>query len=425
MGWVWTMGIALLGMWSVMSGWAVRGLLRMPSLDARATNSPCVRLAQEMSTNSPQSGQNQSHAAIPRVSVILAARNEDSAITATLDSLRGQTWTNIEVIAVNDRSTDNTGEILEDKAVTWPQLRVLKVTHLPTGWLGKNYALQQGAMAATGDWLLFTDADVVFSSQAVETALHHTLAHGIHHLAVAPRLLVRGFWLRTAVYFFVYNIMLAFRPQDADLPNSPRSVGIGAFNLIHRSAYEQVGGHAAVALRPDDDLALGACIKSSGFQQAFASGSNLIQVEWYPTLTAMAKGLEKNALAPFDYRFSRFVTGIAVAIFFYELPFLGTLLTPGWSRFPFVISLALEWGMFDLSTRNSHVSPWWALTVPLGAPILLILLVRSAWLAARHGGVEWRGTFYSLADLRRQAVVVPRQYAIWRRTGTRQHRPPR
>ncbi|RIV20244.1 glycosyltransferase [Alicyclobacillaceae bacterium I2511] len=380
-------GLTLLA-WLVLGGLALPGLLRMPLLDSQSLE----RLPTRESADT-----------LPPVSVILAARNEAAAIADTLYTLRQQTWPNLEVIAVNDRSTDATWDIMKEAASNWPELKIHNITELPPGWLGKNYALQQASAMATGQWLLFTDADVVFSPAAVETAVLYAQFHGLDHLAVAPGLFLTGFWLRVTVYFFVYNIMLAFRPQDANRPDSPKSVGIGAFNLMRQPVYNQVGGHAAVALRPDEDLALGACIKSAGFRQSFAGGAGLVQVQWYAHLADMARGLEKNALAPFQYKWGRFIWGMVGALLFYMLPALGTLLSPGFSRLPFAGALVLSWLLFILGTRGAGVAPGWALSIPLGAPILFSILIRSAWLTARRGGIVWRGTFYSLTDLRRQS----------------------
>jgi cellulose synthase/poly-beta-1,6-N-acetylglucosamine synthase-like glycosyltransferase len=374
-------GAILLTAWLVFLGRSLPGLLRAVALTPRP------------GTNSQKDQ--------PSVSVVFAARNEARSLPGTLASLRQQTWSNLQVIAVDDRSTDETGRILDEAAAVWPKLQVIHIAELPAGWLGKTHALQIASQNALGDWLLFTDADVQFARDAVGTAIHYAETTQLDHLALSPKLIANGFWLRTAVYFFLYNVVLVFRPQDADRPKSSASVGIGAFNLVRKRVYEQVGGHGAVALRPDEDLALGRVIKHAGFKQVFAGGSRLLSVEWYQTLSEMAHGLEKNALAPFQYRFWRFTLAVFTMLVFFDGPLAGTAMAPGWVKGLFAIALFIQVLLFHMTRRYSDMSFWWALTSPLAAPILFVILVRSGLLCAVRGGIHWRGTYYSLQELRK------------------------
>lgn len=388
--WLWGFGAVVLLTWLIFAAKAIPGLARSvsltPSLFKGHSNPPT-----EQSVNG----------CYPRVTVVLAARNEAASLPATLASLRAQSWTNLEVIAVDDRSTDDTARVLDDAASAWQALKVVHITELPDDWLGKTYALHTAAKVASGEWLLFTDADVQFSSDAVDTAMRYTLFTQADHLALAPTLIATRFWLRAVVYFFLYNVVLIFRPQDSDRRNSSASVGIGAFNLVRKSVYEQIGGHARVALRTDEDLALGAVIKRAGFKQLFAGGTNLVAVEWYATLSEMARGLEKNALAPFGYHIWRFALGMLAMLLLYDAPAAGMLMADNWSRLLFAAAFATEMYLFHMTRRYTGVTLWWALTLPVAAPILCVILVRAAILCLVRGGIDWRGTFYSLRDLRK------------------------
>lgn len=391
MTWMMGYGILVVATWIILALRILPGLIMYPAsiTSARGRGSDDATFRE---TRPDQS---------PLVTVILTAKNEAASIYATLSSLREQSWPSLEVIAVNDRSTDATGAILDQVAASWPDLQVIHIKELPQNWLGKNHALHVAAKRANGDWLLFTDADVHFSPDAVHKAIQFVRQTDIHHLALAPNLKARGFWLRAVILFFFYNVMILFRPQNAANPKSSAYVGIGAFNLVKKSTYMRVGGHGLIALRSDDDLALGELIKRNGFRQVFADGSDMLAVEWYQTLRDMARGLEKNALAPFQYRYGRFAIGMIAAFLFYDSPALGTILVHGWARGLFLVAWMLEVFVFHLIRKYGHWSLFWAFTIPIAAPILLVILVRSAVLCYIRGGVWWRGTFYSIFDLRR------------------------
>ncbi len=389
----WASSVLLLAVWGVMIALALPGLLRSHSLESAETSLDHHRFASSPSAK----------LVYPKVSVLIAAKNEADSLPHTLDSLIRQSWPNFEIITVNDRSDDATPEILDEWAKKESKINAIHIKELPDGWLGKNYALHTAAKKADGDWILFTDADVAFSPQTLETAMHFVLTRNIDHLALSPRLIAKGFWLRAVIYFFLYNIMLVFRPQNADRHRSKSSVGIGAFNLVRKAVYEKVGGHQSVALRSDDDLALGDMIKRHGFKQMFAGGTRLIGVEWYHSLSEMARGLEKNVLAPFHYRFVPFTLGIIAMTIFYELPLLGTLFGHGNSRFLFALALLIEIILYSMTRQYSGISSWWAFTIPLATPVLISLFLRSALLCAIRGGVSWRGTFYPLRELRKHS----------------------
>jgi cellulose synthase/poly-beta-1,6-N-acetylglucosamine synthase-like glycosyltransferase len=206
----------------------------------------------------------------PFVSVVVAARDEREAVEAALRSLLEQDYPGrLEVIAVDDRSTDGTGDIMAGLAAGRSgRLRHLRVDGLPEGWLGKNHALWVGAGEAEGGWLLFTDADVRFGPDCVELAVRHAVNEGLDHLALAPELVSRGTALKSFVAAFVLAFEVTQRPWRVSDSDAKESVGVGAFNLVRREAYEGAGTHEAVRMRPDDDLRLGRALKEAGFRQA-------------------------------------------------------------------------------------------------------------------------------------------------------------
>lgn len=336
----------------------------------------------------------------PAVTVIMAARDEVGSIADAVQSIVRQDYPSLELVAVDDRSSDGTGEILDHLAEKHAHLRVLHVDALPDGWLGKNHALQQGAEVATGELLLFTDADVMLQPEAVTRAVALLERDGLDHLAVAPRIHVGSAAASMTVAVFLALFSAVFRPWKARNPRSRHYIGIGAFNLVRAAAYQSIGGHGAVPLRPDDDVRLGRAIKAAGFRQAAAVGTRMADVEWYPTLPAMARGLRKNAFAVVEYRLGLVAAGTLVPVLFIFWPLAALGVTGGWTWW--LNAAVLAGGAATiLATARAHSLPaWTAVTFPLGSLLLLWIVWAAALRVLRTGTVEWRGTEYSLDRLR-------------------------
>ena len=336
----------------------------------------------------------------PSVSVVLAARDEADHIAPAVQSLLAQSYPALEVVAVDDRSTDGTGQILDRLAEQHDRLEVIHVDALPDGWLGKNHALQRGAGAATGELLLFTDADVMMRPEAVSRAVAVMEREGVDHLAVAPRIHAGTAPATMTVAVFLALFSVVFRPWKARDPESRRHIGIGAFNLVRAEAYRAIGGHGAVPMRPDEDVRLGRSLKDAGYRQATAIGTAMAQVEWYPTLPAMARGLRKNAFAVVEYRLSLVAAGTLVPVVFIFWPLAALFVTTGivwWMNAAVVAGGALT----IVATARAHGLPvWTGLTYPIASLLLLWIVWAAAIRAVRTGAVEWRGTEYPLEELK-------------------------
>ncbi len=336
----------------------------------------------------------------PAVTVVMAARDEVGSIAAAAHSILRQDYPALELVAVDDRSTDGTGEILAHLAEEHASMRVLHVDALPDGWLGKNHALQQGAEAATGELILFTDADVILRPQAVTRAVALMERDALDHLAVAPRIRAGSAVATMTVAVFLALFSTVFRPWKARDPKSRFHIGIGAFNLVRAEAYRSIGGHRAVALRPDDDVRLGRAIKAAGFLQAAAVGTTMAEVEWYPTFPAMARGLRKNAFAVVEYRLGLVAAGTLVPVLFIFWPLVALVVTGGWVWW-LNLGVVLAGAATILFTGRAHSLPGWtAVTFPLGSLLLLWIVWAAALRVLRTGTVEWRGTEYPLDRLR-------------------------
>jgi len=332
----------------------------------------------------------------PRVSVIVAARDEAAAISPAIESLLALDCPDLEVVAVDDRSGDGTGQLLDELARRDPRLRVLHVTELPGGWLGKTHALAAGAAHATGEWLLFTDADVIFERGSVRRAVGYARLRRIDHLALAPRIHAPTPGLRLVLPAFALSFGLALRPW--------RGCGIGAFNLVRRGAYEASGGLAAVALRVDDDIALGALLSRCGCRQALVDGRGLAAVPWYPDLPALFRGLEKNAFAAFGYRAVPCLAAASAVAFFALWPW--TVFVPvGGAPSAGLAAAALAVSLFlgVAAARRLAFAPAWGLGLTAGLLALAAITLNSLVRTLVAGGVRWRDTFYPLAELRSAA----------------------
>ena len=344
---------------------------------------------------------------LPRLSVVVPARDEASTIRRAVESLRAQDYAELEIIVVDDRSTDATGVVVGELAARDSRIRALHVTELPAGWLGKNHALWRGAEHATGEWLLFTDADIVFAPGTLRRAVTYAVAGGLDHLTLTPRLVARGLALRAFLAFFAYAFIALWGAYLANDPESDRGVGIGAFNLVRRSAYERIGTMRALSLRPDDDIRLGRRLRGFGFRQRVLNGSALLSVEWYSSLGAAISGLEKSMYSSLEYRVRDAIGVLLYLLATMVWPFVGVIVLGGIDRVLLGIVVAcLAAGL--LETYRQSTGPLTAsalvlaLLVPFAALCFAYAIVRSAYLAETRG-VRWRGTTYPLSLLRGQS----------------------
>jgi glycosyltransferase involved in cell wall biosynthesis len=339
-------------------------------------------------------------AAPPRVSLIVSALNEAATIEPALRSLQSIDYPDLEIIVINDRSTDETPAIVERVAGSSPRMRVIHVETLPAGWLGKNHALHQGAAIATGDYLLFTDADAVFAPSAVSRAVAYCDAHAVDHLTLFFDLQARTGLLRLLVVSFGAGFMARFKPWK--VPTSPRHfVGVGGFNLLRRSAYLGIGGHAAMPLAVLDDMELGRRIKTHGYTQHALSGVDMVMIEWYRSTPDLVRGLEKNVYAGFDYRLRTLAAVTLLMLATRVWPWLALLLTSGTVWW---LNLATVCATLALYIDLLHARKW-RLHCLVFAPIVPLIEIATWWraclLAVYRGGIAWRGTHYRLDELRR------------------------
>lgn len=365
------------------------------SIDALRGNR-AVRALREFSREPP--------ADPPRVSVVVAARDEARNLREALSSLLSLRYPDYELVVVDDRSTDGTGAILDAMAAADPRLRVVHVRDLPAGWLGKNHALAAGAAGSTGELLLFTDADVVMEPTALARAVNAMRAGSLDHLAVSPAMAMKTAFLRMFGASFLVFFSLFARPWKARDPKSPFHIGIGAFNLVRADAYRSVGGHETIRMRPDDDLKLGKILKKGGFRQDVAYGHDFLSVEWYASLGELVRGLEKNAFAGCDYRIWLALSGAAFHLAATAWPYSALFVTTGAARALYAgVVLVLTLLFADCASFHGAKRRY-AAGFPLCAALFAWIIVRTSFLNLSQGGIRWRGTFYRMEELRANRV---------------------
>jgi cellulose synthase/poly-beta-1,6-N-acetylglucosamine synthase-like glycosyltransferase len=336
----------------------------------------------------------------PAVSVVVAARDEGHTIEAGMRSVLASNYPNLEVIAVNDRSQDDTGDVLRLLATDDPRLRVLNVTTLPERWLGKNHALSLGATHATGEVLLFTDADVVFQPDAIRLATAYLQQSGTDHLCLMPHLVSGGYFENALTAFFGLAFTAGIQPWLVRSRFPYSYVGVGAFNMVRRKVYDAVGGHDPLRLDVLDDVKLGKLIKSSGYRQDILLPDGLIAVRWQHSTWGVVRGLEKNAFASLDYSLVKLVIVTVMLLTLLIVPYAMVIAMPDARSLGFTATLVLLNGLFALLGQVTGAS--WTVfpMLPWAGLMLLFAFWRSAIITLRQQGVYWRDTFYPLSLLR-------------------------
>ncbi|HTK94376.1 MAG TPA: glycosyltransferase family 2 protein [Terriglobales bacterium] len=339
----------------------------------------------------------------PRLSVIVPAKNEEEGIGACLGSFLEQDYDNFEVIAVNDRSTDATPEIMEKlAAASAGRIRVLHIADLPSGWLGKQHAMWRAASLATGEWLLFTDGDVMFRADALRRAVAYAEQTRGDHLVLAPTLLAFTFGERI-ITAMIQMALVGLRPWKASDPDSRAFIGWGAFNMVRRRAYEGAGTMEALRLAVVEDMELGRRIKRNGFAARFAFGPQLVLLRWGRGMLGPVNNLTKNAYAGMGFRTWLALGAVVAILAFHILPFFLVWFAPGWTKVGFIVELFGIFLVYARLERIFDINPLYFFLNPFGAGLLCYAMLRSLVVTLRQGGIIWRGTKYSLAELRAAA----------------------
>jgi glycosyltransferase involved in cell wall biosynthesis len=361
----------------------------------------------------PEWDRSSSHS--PRVSIVVPARNEERDIEQTLTLLLELDYDNYEVIAVNDRSTDRTGEIMErvardshfsqnQREVGHPLLRVIHHRELPAGWMGKTHAMWTAANAATGDWLLFTDADVLFRADSLRRAMAYGEAERADHVVLFPEMIMKTAGEYMMIAFFQTMFVFGHRPWKVADPKSRDHMGVGAFNLVRRSTYEAVGTYETLRMEVLDDMKLGKVVKNAGFAQRNVFGRDLISIRWARGAMGVVDNLTKNFFAILSFQWWRAVISIFGMAFLNLMPFLGVWLAHGWARLPYAIALLSIFPIYVGMSWHSKVPAYCFVLHPVSSALFVYILLRSMTHTLSKDGIVWRGTKYPLEELRKGMV---------------------
>jgi cellulose synthase/poly-beta-1,6-N-acetylglucosamine synthase-like glycosyltransferase len=342
----------------------------------------------------------------PLVAVIVPARNEAADIEATLRSLLELEGVRLEIFAVDDRSTDATGAIMDrmaaEAAAQGKNLTALHVTELPEGWMGKTHAMAWAARHATAPWLLFTDGDIFFAKDCLLRALNFAEVERADHVVIFPTLILKTLSERMIIAFFQGVSALFSRFWRIPVKGTKESLGVGAFNLIRADVYRKLGGFEALRMEVLEDLRLGFEVKRQGYQQRVAFGCDLVRVRWAVGATGMIRNITKNLFAVFRFRVGvTLAASLGLGVFCLG-PFVA-LAGNWWMRAATALVLLMLLLLYRYYRQFTGIAVWYALTFPVAALLVLYAILRSMALTLFHGGVVWRGTLYPLAELRKFA----------------------
>jgi chlorobactene glucosyltransferase len=386
--------------WLTFASWILAGILTLKSL-----------------ADQPELGNFHSHikGPFPLVSILVPARNEaDRILAASIGSMLAQDYGNFEVIAVNDWSTDGTGDILRGIARADRRLVVVDGSETPEGWIGKPWALQQALDASNGEWILATDADILFAPSALRTAYEHAVAGNYDALTLIPQVVCISFWERIFMPTFGWFMLMAIPPARINDPQRPEALGVGGFFLIRRSALTGAGEYQAVRDEVAEDLRMAEILKAKGYRLRVESAPDLIRTRMQTTLGEIWEGFTKNLFAGAKFHLGQALAGSAVVVTVAIAPFFiavcsALLWLNGDARWfsvllPALLTWLLQVLIFVRINFYTRVPPAYALFVPLGHILFVSILFNSALKIVSGSGVSWKGrTLYE-----RQGVKPPR-----------------
>jgi glycosyltransferase involved in cell wall biosynthesis len=338
----------------------------------------------------------------PLVSVIIPARDEAHIIERTVRAFLAQTYANLEVIVVNDRSTDGTGDIV--RAIHDDRLTVIDGVEPPAGWMGKPWALHQGSRAARGELLLFVDADLIYAPPALAAAVAYLQAQSVALLSLFPYIEMRGFGeyasmpMMTMVFFTFIPTWISNRTRFARL-----AVGGGTGNLVVRDVYESSGGHEALSDAVVDDIALARLIRRSGWKTETIRADDLVSLRMYHGVREVVDGFTKNTFSALGRNYIAGFLAVAGCVIFHIAPYLLALTGDRISIATIIIISVTRVILFRVLRYRLDAALF---LHPVMAAIWTWIFIRSIWLTGIRRKLLWRGRTY---DARRTRFGAERR----------------
>jgi glycosyltransferase involved in cell wall biosynthesis len=345
----------------------------------------------------------------PKVSVILPARNEERYIGRCLDTLLAQDYSNFQIIAINDSSTDATGKIMQEYSAKDSRVVYVSAPAKPDGWAGKNWACYQGYLRSEGEILMFTDADTEHASNTMSLATHHLLSQNLDALTAVPHLVCNDFWTKITLPALATFLHTRFSPLRVNDPKVKTGYFFGSFFIITRRTYEAVGTHKGVKEELVEDGALGGKVKSSNFKMKMVRGERHIDAIWARDLSSLWHGL-RRLMMPL-YHQDRIGAGLmTIAVFFILLvPFLtvpysalASGLAGNISSEILILIQVMAVGIIFITTgfqcaKGVYENPSYALAAPISGAIVSFGFLSAIIDAARRGAVSWRDREYTVS----------------------------
>ena len=347
-------------------------------------------------------------ASSPLISICIPARNEENNIRNCVESALGQDYPNIEVIVLDDRSTDSTLTQLAEIASLDSRLLPVSGTDLPEGWAGKPFALFQASAVARGEWLCFVDADTFLAPQAISSCYSKAIETKADMFTTMNKQILGSFWEKVVMPLVMTALSVGFSPRKVNDPNTRDAIANGQFIMIRRSVYDAIGGHEKVKDQIVEDKAISEQVKWNGHRLVVADGSQVISTRMYTSLPSMWEGWTKNIYLGLSDHPSMLLLGafgatlsVIAALFLPLWTLLGAnwLFNGGtWLAIAVIVQSLLVWGWLIYFraqvARKMNISAWYALTTPLGAGVFAAMMLTSAWKVLSGQGVTWRGRKY-------------------------------
>jgi chlorobactene glucosyltransferase len=348
----------------------------------------------------------------PLISVCIPARNEERNIRACVESILAQDYPNFEVIVLDDRSTDATPEILRQLSAPDGRLKVIQGPDLPKGWAGKPHALFQASAASRGlpgAWLCFVDADTFLSPATLSSCYTKAIETKADMFTIMTFQILGSFWERAVMPIVMTALSVGFSPRKVNDPNSKDAIANGQFILIKRSVYDAIGGHESVKDQIVEDKAISEQVKWNGYRLIVADGHSVARTRMYTSLHEMWEGWTKNIYLGLSDRSSLMLLGVFGAF----LALVAALILPlwpvlgiiwywqggGWLALTIIAQALILWTIVIYArTRVASgmgISPWYALTLPLGAAVFAAMMFNSTWKVLSGKGVTWKGRMYA------------------------------
>ncbi|MCI4357427.1 MAG: glycosyltransferase [Thermoplasmata archaeon] len=334
--------------------------------------------------------------ALPTVSVVIAARNEERDLPGCLDDLLAQDYPNLEIVVVDGASTDRTGEVAKARA---RRVRLVEESPVPDGWVGKNWACEIGSRETRGEWILFTDADLRYHPTAVRATVEWAEREHADLATLAPRIVAAGFWERVVMPFYAQMVLTYFRTPRVNRATSKAAMANGQYTLVRRGPYERLGGHRAIRSSVLEDVRLALLYRKAGLTLRVAWAPDLISTEMYRDRSEMFEGLLKNVhgLRFSAARQAAFLAGL-VAFFWLPLAVLPVALlwgSPILALWGAVLYLAL-FGKHVAFARGLRLNAWYGLAFPIAVGYYAVLVATSVGRGIRGRSVVWKGRAYPL-----------------------------